>query len=115
MQFFTEPPGKGVASKSSALEHLSGIASTLTNGGVEFTSRVYSAGEVYVDGESNDDRCEILYMRIYSQSNRSVLIGTMVSASNPTWWYKYVASATLLVHKNIESEWYGWTSLTTSA
>lgn len=100
---------------NSSLEHLSGIASTLTNGGVEFTSRVYSAGEVYVDGESNDDRCEILYMRIYSQSNRSVLIGTMVSASNPTWWYKYVASATLLVHKNIESEWYGWTSLTTSA
>ena len=94
---------------------LSGIISSLTNGGVEFTSRVYQAGETYVDGALNTDSCEIMYMRIYSQSDRSLLIGTMVSSSNPVWWSKYVASGTVLVTKNVGSEWYGWTSLATSA
>lgn len=100
---------------NSALAHLSGITSTLTNGGVEFTSRVYQPGEIYIDGIVNTEQCEVAYMRIYSQSDRSLLIGTMVSSLNPTWWNKYVASATLLVHKNIGLEWYGWVSLTASA
>lgn len=104
-----------VTSKNSALVPLSGITSTLTNGGVEFTSRTYEAGETKVDGTFNTDRCEIMYMRIYNQSDRSLLIGTMVGSLNPTWWNKYVASATLLVHKNIGSEWYGWVILTASA
>lgn len=99
---------------NSALAHLSGITSTLTNGGVEFTSRVYQAGEVHIDGTVSTDQCEIMYMRIYSQSDRSLLIGTMVSASDGEWWNKYVASGTVLVTKNVGSEWYGWTSLTTS-
>ena len=100
---------------NSALAALSGITSTLTNGGVEFTSRVYQAGEVNVDDATNTDRCEIMYMRIYSRSDRSLLIGTMVSSADPTWWSKYVASSTILVTKNIGSEWYGWVSLATSA
>lgn len=115
MQFFTELPGKGVASKSSALTFLSGIRSTLATGGVEFTSRVYSPGEAYIDGVANTGQCEIMYMRIYSQSDRSLLIGAMVSTNDETWWSKYVASGTILVTKNIGSEWYGWISLTASA
>ena len=87
----------------------------LTNGGVEFIIRVYQAGEVWVDGALNTEQCEIMYMRIYSQSDRSLLIGTMVSSSDPSWWSKYVASGTVLVTKNVGSEWYGWTSLATSA
>ena len=100
---------------NSALAHLSGITSALTNGGVEFTSRVYQAGAAYVDGIANTEQCEIMYMRIYSQSDRSLLIGTMVSTADPSWWSKYVASGTVLVTKNVGSEWYGWTSLATSA
>ena len=100
---------------NSALVPLSGIISSLTNGGVEFTSRVYQAGEVYVDDATNTNHCEIMYMRIYSQSDRSLLIGTMVSSADPAWWSKYVASGTVLVTKNVGSEWYGWTSLATSA
>lgn len=99
---------------NSALALLSGIRSTLTNGGVEFTSRVYQAGEAYVDGTANTDRCEIMYLRIYSQSDRSLLIGTMVSTSEDDWWSKYVASGTVLVTKNIGSEWYGWVSLSSA-
>ena len=101
--------------RNSALAHLSGITSMLTNGGVEFTSRTYEAGETKVDGTVNTGHCEIMYMRIYSQSDRSLLIGTMVSSSNPAWWSKYVASGTVLITKNVGSEWYGWTSLTASA
>lgn len=100
---------------NSALVPLSGITSALTNGGVEFTSRVYQAGTAYVDGTANSEQCEIMYMRIYSQSDRSLLIGTMVSTADPSWWSKYVASGTVLVTKNVGSEWYGWTSLTASA
>lgn len=100
--------------QNSALALLSGIRSTLTNGGVEFTSRVYQAGEAYVDGTANTDRCEIMYLRIYSQSDRSLLIGTMVSTSEDDWWSKYVASGTVLVTKNIGSEWYGWVSLSSA-
>ena len=100
---------------NSALAHLSGITSMLTNGGAEFIIRVYQAGETAVDGTLNTDQCEIMYMRIYSQSDRSLLIGTMVSSADPSWWSKYVASGTVLVTKNVGSEWYGWTSLTTSA
>ena len=94
---------------------LSGITLNLTNGGVEFTSRVYQTGEAYVDGTINTDRCEIMYMRIYSRSDRSLLIGTMVSSDDPSWWSKYVASGTVLVSKNVGSEWYGWNSIATSA
>lgn len=100
---------------NSALAHLSGITSALTNGGVEFTSRVYQAGAAYVDGIANTEQCEIMYMRIYSQSDRSLLIGTMVSSADPSWWSKYVASGTVLVTKNVGAEWYGWVSLTASA
>lgn len=103
-----------VEALNSALALLSGIRSTLTNGGVEFTSRVYQAGEAYVDGTANTDRCEIMYLRIYSQSDRSLLIGTMVSTSEDDWWSKYVASGTVLVTKNIGSEWYGWVSLSSA-
>lgn len=103
------------AKLNSALTALSGITSTLTNGGVEFTSRVYQAGETYVDGTTNTDQCEIMHMRIYSQSDRSLLIGTMVSSSDPDWWDKYVASGTVLVTKNVGSEWYGWVSLAATA
>ena len=99
---------------NSTLEPLSGIISNFTNGGVEFTSRVYQAGKTYVDGTANTDRCEIMYMRIYNQSDRSLLIGTMVSSSDSNWWKKYVASGTVLVNKNIGSNWYGWFSLTNS-
>ena len=101
--------------RNSALVPLSGITSALANGGVEFTSRVYQAGTTYVDGTANREQCEIMYMRIYSQSDRSLLIGTMVSSSDPAWWSKYVASGTVLVTKNVGSEWHGWTSLTASA
>lgn len=100
---------------NSALVPLSGITSALANGGAEFTSRVYQAGTAYVDGTANSEQCEIMYMRIYSQSDRSLLIGTMVSTADPSWWSKYVASGTVLVTKNVGSEWYGWTSLATSA
>ena len=100
---------------NSALVPLSVIISSLTNGGVEFISRAYQAGECYVDGAVNTDSCEIIYMRIYSQSDRSLLIGTMTSSSDPAWWSKYVASGTVLVTKNVGSEWYGWVSLTASA
>lgn len=93
---------------------LSGIISSLTNGGVEFTSRIYQKGEVYVDKTLNTEQCEILYMRIYSRSDRSLLIGAMVSSSDPSWWSKYVASGAVLVTKNVGSEWYGWVSLVTS-
>ena len=103
------------AKLNSALAHLSGITSALTNGGVEFTSRVYQAGAAYVDGIANTEQCEIMYMRIYSQSDRSLLIGTMVSSADPSWWSKYVASGTVLVTKNVGAEWYGWVSLTASA
>lgn len=112
---FLLPAGERIASKNSALTALSGITSTLTNGGVEFTSRVYQAGETYVDGTTNTDQCEIMHMRIYSQSDRSLLIGTMVSSSDPDWWDKYVASGTVLVTKNVGSEWYGWVSLAATA
>ena len=81
---------------------------------MEFTSRVYRAGEAYVNGTANSEQCEIMYMRIYSQSDRSILIGTMVSSFDPAWWSKYVASGTVLVTKNVGSEWYGWVSLVTS-
>lgn len=123
----TTKPGRGLDARqgkilkdqldaqNSALTALSGITSSLTNGGVEFTSRVYSEGDVYVDGKVSTHQCEIMYMRLYSQSDRSLLIGTMVSSSDPDWWDKYVASATLLVTKNLGSEWYGWVSLATSA
>ena len=104
-----------VTQLNSALAHLSGITSALTNGGVEFISWAYQAGECYVDGIINTERCEIMYMRIYSQSDRSLLIGTMVSSSDPAWWRKYVTSGTVLVTKNVGSEWYGWVSLTASA
>ena len=100
---------------NSALVSLSGITSALTNGGVEFTSRVYQAGAAYVDGIANTEQCEIMYMRIYSQSDRSLLIGTMVSSTDPYWWSKYVASGTVLVTKNVGSEWYGWVSLAATA
>ena len=103
------------AKLNSALVPLSGITSALTNGGVEFTSRVYQAGAAYVDGIANTEQCEIMYMRIYSQSDRSLLIGTMVSSADPSWWSKYVASGTVLVTKNVGAEWYGWVSLTASA
>ena len=103
------------AKLNSALVPLSGITSALANGGAEFTSRVYQAGTAYVDGTANSEQCEIMYMRIYSQSDRSLLIGTMVSTADPSWWSKYVASGTVLVTKNVGSEWYGWTSLATSA
>ena len=99
---------------NSALALLSGIKSTLTNGGVEFTSRIYQAGECYVDGQVNSDQCEIMYMRIYSQSDRSLLIGTMVSTSDGNWWSKYVSSPTILITKNVGSEWYGWVILTSA-
>lgn len=99
---------------NSALAPLSGITSSLTSGGVEFTSRVYSEGDVHVDGKVSAYQCEIMYMRLYSQSDRSLLIGTMVSSADPDWWDKYVASATLLVTKNLGAEWYGWVSLATS-
>lgn len=101
-------------SNNSALAPLSGITSSLTSGGVEFTSRVYSEGDVHVDGKVSAYQCEIMYMRLYSQSDRSLLIGTMVSSADPDWWDKYVASATLLVTKNLGAEWYGWVSLATS-
>ena len=100
---------------NSALVPLSGIISSLANGGVEFTSRVYQAGAAYIDGIANTNQCEIMYMRIYSQSDRSLLIGTMVSSADPSWWSKYVASGTVLVTKNVGSEWYGWTSLSITA
>lgn len=112
---FLLPAGERIASKNSALTALSGITSSLTNGGVEFTSRIYSEGDVYVDGKVSTHQCEIMYMRLYSQSDRSLLIGTMVSSSDPDWWDKYVTSATLLVTKNLGSEWYGWVSLTVAA
>lgn len=106
---------KNITTINSSLATLSGIFSRIPNGGVEFTSRVYSEGELYIDGQINPNQCEIMYMRMYIQSNRSLLIGTMVSTEDPDWWSKYVVSGTVLVNKNIDSEWYGWISLTASA
>lgn len=83
----------------------------LGGGRVEFYYRQYAAGEIYINGEKINARCNILYMRMYSSDTRSVFIGTMMSSDDGTVYSKYVASPKLLVLKQIDSNWYGWSSI----
>lgn len=68
----------------------------------------YDVGEVIIDGEVNTMPCTILRIRLYSQSDRSFLLGTMVATADPTWWNKYVQSTALLIQKNVGSYWSEW-------
>ena len=77
-----------------------------------FQERICAIGECTIDGDVNTEECTIVFVRIYSQSNRSFLLGTMVGASDPTWWSKYVQSTALLIQKNVGSYWSTWHAIT---
>lgn len=82
-----------------------------TGGKVVFQSHTYNAGEVRIDGELSTAKCIILYMRIYYNNDRSILIGTMIQTEDGNFFTKYVTSPTLLINKNITSYWSNWVSL----
>lgn len=66
-----------------------------------------------IDGVVVPDVCEIIYIRLYCAWNgyRSILIGTMISTDNGDLWHKYVESPVILVSKQVNENWYGWSSL----
>ncbi len=96
---------------NSALSNMLGNLA-LTGGKVVFESHVYNSGEVTVDGNSANGICTILYVHIYYNSDRSIMIGTMIQAEDGNFFSKYVASPVLLINKNITSYWSNWVSIT---
>lgn len=87
------------------------ISTDLPSGSVSFQAHEYGVGEFTIDGEVNTAPCTIIRVRIFAQSDRSFLLGTMVGTSDPTWWNKYVQSTALLIQKNIGSYWSEWHSI----
>lgn len=108
---FLLPAGNELTSKNSALSNMLGNL-TLTGGRVVFESRIYNSGEITVDGGAANGICTILYVRIYYNSDRSIMIGTMIQTEDGNFFTKYVASPVLLINKNITSYWSNWVSIT---
>lgn len=81
-------------------------------GKVEFFRRNYAINEMAIDGTKNTQGvCEVVGIRIYSEFDRSLIIGSIASSTDGNFYSKYVASDKILVQKNIGSNWYGYRSL----
>lgn len=100
----------GCVSDNSALAEMLGNLA-LTGGKVVFESHVYNPEDLRVDGDMPSGICTILYVRIYYNNERSIMIGTMVQTEDGNFFTKYVVSPTLLINKNITSYWSNWVSL----